>query len=250
MKIINHPLCTTTIGAPADMQDGSCDALPVLYTADTHGLWAVSFWMPDAAELAMLNAGGGINLYVRAVGRQHPVVGLGTYPADVPSTPPVSAAAYKAVRDDLRGTVVTLASTQRQLAGARAALGALAARPGAPADHQVRELVNELRDIALKFHAAGQLRARISDAVLTFLAAKPITNASTETLAIAEMHTSTGMRCTYCCAKAGDQHAAGCPELPGGSIEQWSTGQRLPQCPICHDTGTAFGKVCTCGGPQ
>lgn len=79
MKIINHPLCTTSIGAPSDMQD-DCSALPVAYRTDEHGTWAVSFWKPDAAELATLNGEGCITLQVRAAGRQHPVVAMGTYP--------------------------------------------------------------------------------------------------------------------------------------------------------------------------
>ena len=80
MKIINHPLCTTTIGAPSDMQ-GDCSALPVAYHTDNFGTWAVSFWQPGADELAMLIAGGGITLQVRAAGRQNPVVAMGVYPS-------------------------------------------------------------------------------------------------------------------------------------------------------------------------
>lgn len=68
-----------------------------------------------------------------------------------------------------------------------------------------------------------------------------------EARAIAPMNRDAGMRCTYCCAKKGDPHADGCPEVPGGSIEQWHSGQPVPVCPICHDTGIAFGKVCECG---
>lgn len=81
MKILNHPACTHQLGAPSDMQDGSCDALPVMYQTTEHGTFAVSFWQPDADDLAELLAGGGINLWVRAPGRQHPVVALGTFPA-------------------------------------------------------------------------------------------------------------------------------------------------------------------------
>lgn len=80
MNIVNHPLCTTSIGAPSDMQEG-CSALPVAYHADENGTWAISFWKPTAAELAMLRADGGVKLQVRAAGRQHPVVAVGTYPA-------------------------------------------------------------------------------------------------------------------------------------------------------------------------
>jgi hypothetical protein len=52
-----------------------------------------------------------------------------------------------------------------------AALAARQAPTAAPKDHNVRQLVNDLRDIALTFHATQQLRARISDAVGQFLAA-------------------------------------------------------------------------------
>jgi hypothetical protein len=80
MNIINHPLCTTMIGAPSDMQD-DCSALPVAYHTDEHGTWAVSFWKPSPDDLATLAADGGITLHVRAAGRQHPVVAIGVYPA-------------------------------------------------------------------------------------------------------------------------------------------------------------------------
>jgi hypothetical protein len=77
MEILEHPLCTLRIGAPSDMQDGSCDPLPVAMHTDQHGTWSISFWKPDAAEIAQLQAGGTIALWVRAVGRQHPVVAVG-----------------------------------------------------------------------------------------------------------------------------------------------------------------------------
>lgn len=88
MNIINHPLCTTVIGAPADMRDGSCEGLPVAYDMDKHGTWAVSFWKPDPAELAIINEGGTVALYVRAQGRQHPVVGMGAYPESIGAAQP------------------------------------------------------------------------------------------------------------------------------------------------------------------
>jgi hypothetical protein len=36
-------------------------------------------------------------------------------------------------------------------------------------DHEIRETVNKLRDIALKYHAAGQLRAQIADVIVPIL---------------------------------------------------------------------------------
>jgi len=79
MKIINHPACTTSLGAPSDMQDGSCSALPVRYETTEHGTFAVSYWLPERDDLATILAGGGVELWVRAPGRQHPVVAVGTF---------------------------------------------------------------------------------------------------------------------------------------------------------------------------
>ena len=77
MQILQHRLCTDSIGAPSDMPEPDCSALPCMYLEDEFGKWTVSFWKPDAEEVARLNAGGCITLSVRAAGRQHPVVGLG-----------------------------------------------------------------------------------------------------------------------------------------------------------------------------
>lgn len=85
MEIVNHPLCDQVVGAPSDMQDGTCSDLPVHRYEDEHGPWAVSFWKPDAAEMTTLNAGGTIALHVRAAGRQHPVVGVTVQPAVEPA---------------------------------------------------------------------------------------------------------------------------------------------------------------------
>lgn len=82
MIITTNPLCNDTIGAPSDMQD-DCSALPVFRHADEHGQWSASFWKPDAAELALLNAGGDVILNVRAAGRQHPVVSVGVVTVEV-----------------------------------------------------------------------------------------------------------------------------------------------------------------------
>lgn len=80
MEVRKHISCTQVIGAPSDMQDGSCSGLPVMYQQDQYGIWACSFWKPDTEELAALNAGGSVVLQIRAAGRQHPVVGMGVTP--------------------------------------------------------------------------------------------------------------------------------------------------------------------------
>lgn len=81
MDILHLANCNLVIGAPSDMRDGSCNALPVqVYTDEQQNQWACSFWKPSEEELKQLNEGGVICLHVRAGGRQHPVVSLGTSP--------------------------------------------------------------------------------------------------------------------------------------------------------------------------
>lgn len=81
MEIFNHPFCEQELGAPADMQDGSCDSLACTTYSDQYGDWTVSFWKPTAEELNILNEGGCVQLFVRATGDQHPVVALGAFPS-------------------------------------------------------------------------------------------------------------------------------------------------------------------------
>ena len=77
MDIITHPSCTKSLGAPADMPEPNCLSLPVAEVTDEWGTWSISFWQPTLEELAMLNAGGAITLWVRAQDDDHPVVGVG-----------------------------------------------------------------------------------------------------------------------------------------------------------------------------
>ena len=58
------------------MQDGSCSSLPVFNYEDEYGMWCASYWKPDEAELAALNAGGSIRLEIRCSTRNHPVIGV------------------------------------------------------------------------------------------------------------------------------------------------------------------------------
>jgi len=78
LDIIKHPSCTHSLGAPEDMTDEQCASLPVLYEEHEGSTYAISFWKPTETELLELNGGGLVTLFVRAQGRQHPVVGLGT----------------------------------------------------------------------------------------------------------------------------------------------------------------------------
>jgi hypothetical protein len=78
MEIYRHALCNSEIGKPSDMTDETCSSLPVHYRDTEDGRFAISFWKPTADELAGLNAGHCVTLWVRAIGRQHPVVALST----------------------------------------------------------------------------------------------------------------------------------------------------------------------------
>jgi hypothetical protein len=80
MDIVKHPLCTHLLGKPSDLTDTQCAALPIIYEETEEGIFAVSFWRPTPEELAQLNAGEHIALWVRAIGRQHPVVALSVVP--------------------------------------------------------------------------------------------------------------------------------------------------------------------------
>lgn len=78
MEIVKHSATNHTFGAPADMQDGSCETLPVVLVRDEHGTWACSYWSPSDQELAALAAGSSIQLGVRLGGDagSHPVVSM------------------------------------------------------------------------------------------------------------------------------------------------------------------------------
>lgn len=80
MDILKHPACTKLLGAPADMPEPDCAALPVIEQQDEWGIWSVSLWKPTAEELAELNNGGCISLHIRAQNDAHPVVGVGVQP--------------------------------------------------------------------------------------------------------------------------------------------------------------------------
>lgn len=77
MKGILHPTNTAALGAPNDWDhtQAACDVLPVTRTT-LNGIPSVkSYWKPDADELALLNAGYHVTLYV--AGKDMPPVALG-----------------------------------------------------------------------------------------------------------------------------------------------------------------------------
>ena len=80
MDIHRHPNCNHTYGAPSDMTEDQCGALPVILHEMNGSVWAESFWKPTPEQLAELNAGKAVVLGVR-VGcnnldepKGHPVV--------------------------------------------------------------------------------------------------------------------------------------------------------------------------------
>jgi hypothetical protein len=76
MNRMQHPSNNSVLGAPAgwDQKELPCGALPITRT-ECEGLPAVvSFWKPTAEELAMLNAGGSVALWV--IGQTMPPVSL------------------------------------------------------------------------------------------------------------------------------------------------------------------------------
>lgn len=71
-----HPSNNDVLGAPRGATADECMALPI-----TRVIWAgpvegvASYWMPTAAELALLNTGAAVRLSV--IGRTHPPLYVG-----------------------------------------------------------------------------------------------------------------------------------------------------------------------------
>lgn len=80
MNRIQHPSNNAVLGAPAGWDQGElpCGALPIT-RAECNGIPVVgSYWMPSAEELALLNAGHPLALWV--VGRTMPPVSVEVSP--------------------------------------------------------------------------------------------------------------------------------------------------------------------------
>lgn len=74
MKFIQHPTANMILCAPQGMAD--CDNLPATMMVDEKGEGTIAtFWEPSPEELAALNKGGKVVLYV--FGGLHPPVALG-----------------------------------------------------------------------------------------------------------------------------------------------------------------------------
>lgn len=72
-----HPSNNDILGAPRGVPIDECSALPItrVIWQDTGGDGVVSFWMPSADELRLLNAGQAVRITV--LGRTHPPLALG-----------------------------------------------------------------------------------------------------------------------------------------------------------------------------
>ena len=81
MRPTQHASNNRVLGAPVGWDQGElpCGALAITDAMQGGVPCVVSFWRPDAAELAALNAGGLI--YLSVVGRTMPPMGLGVEPA-------------------------------------------------------------------------------------------------------------------------------------------------------------------------
>lgn len=77
MRYVQHPSNNFVLGAPKgwDQKELPCGALPVTRTEVEGKPVMVSFWRPDAADLAALNRGEAVTLWV--YGETHPVVAVG-----------------------------------------------------------------------------------------------------------------------------------------------------------------------------
>lgn len=65
MRYIQHSTNNDVLGAPRGVPIDDCGALPVTRAFDEHGNPILqSFWRPDAAELAALNAGHPVVLQI------------------------------------------------------------------------------------------------------------------------------------------------------------------------------------------
>ena len=80
MQKIQHPSNNDVLGAPAGWNQGElpCAALPITRAKFGEMEAVVSYWRPSAADLAVLNAGGSIELSI--LGRTRPPVMLSVDP--------------------------------------------------------------------------------------------------------------------------------------------------------------------------
>ena len=80
MRFTQHPTNNAVLGAPPGMSHEQCSALPVTWVKYEDGTPGIlSYWRPNAAELADLASGAVVRLCV--LGGSMPPVMLGVVPA-------------------------------------------------------------------------------------------------------------------------------------------------------------------------
>lgn len=74
MKFHQHSSNNMLLGKPKD--SSNVETMPAtMWVGDDGSVTVASFWRPEPEELAMLNAGGSVVLYV--LGTMHPPVAIG-----------------------------------------------------------------------------------------------------------------------------------------------------------------------------
>lgn len=80
MDFVNHPTCNARLGPPPGVSAEQCGTLPVKrWRMPGYGPVDTSFWRPNAAELAALNAGGSIAVNLHVGPGQHPMMSVQAY---------------------------------------------------------------------------------------------------------------------------------------------------------------------------
>jgi hypothetical protein len=76
MKPIQHVSTNVILKAPADLPVSKCADMPAtIISWENGGRGVISYWRPDAAELALLNAGNCVRVF--AIGASQPPLALG-----------------------------------------------------------------------------------------------------------------------------------------------------------------------------
>ncbi len=85
MKPVEFEGQTLLLGPPEGSRRGACGALPVLKAADdAFGTRFVSYWRPSPEDLAVLNAGGHVELQVCGAGHPPVWVDVSSQVAELP----------------------------------------------------------------------------------------------------------------------------------------------------------------------
>lgn len=73
MWFINHPNCNRNMGAPQGLES-EVETLRIADRTDRFGRAMTSYWLPNAADLEVLNAGGSVALTIHS--QVHPILSM------------------------------------------------------------------------------------------------------------------------------------------------------------------------------